>query len=96
MNTASEVVQPHDLKMMSRTMARAFLDDPVFKVLFGDPVPFGPTSRFFALIADVQLHHGFVHHTPGYEAAAIWAPPMEWKMPVATIVRLYPMWRDPR
>jgi ribosomal protein S18 acetylase RimI-like enzyme len=90
MNTASEVVQPHDLTMMSRAMARAFLDDPVFKVLFGDPVPLGRTSRFFALMADVQLHHGFVHHTPGYEAAAIWAPPEEWKMPVATIVRNAP------
>jgi hypothetical protein len=46
MNTASEVVQHHDLTRMSRTMARAFIDDPVFKVLFGDPVPLGLTSRF--------------------------------------------------
>jgi GNAT superfamily N-acetyltransferase len=85
-----DVVQPSDIPAIARTLGRAFVDDPVFKVLFGDPVPPRPIARFFAVMADVQLHHGFVHRTPGNEAAAIWAPPDEWKMPVVTIVRKTP------
>ena len=79
-----------EIPAVAASLARAFHDDPVFSVLFGGSVPFDKASRFFAVMAEVQLHHRHVYRTPGSEAAAIWAPPDAWKLPVATIVRNAP------
>lgn len=72
---------------IAATLARAFADDPILEVLFGGSVPEARATRFFEIMAGVQLHHGLVFRTPGDEAAAIWSPPDQWKMPTAQIVR---------
>jgi ribosomal protein S18 acetylase RimI-like enzyme len=79
-----------DVPAVAATLARAFHDDPVFRVLFGGTVPFDRASRFFELMATVQRRHHHVYRTPGNESAAIWAPPDAWKLPVATIARNTP------
>ena len=83
-------VDADDVATVSRTLARAFVNDPVFKVLFGESVPVEPTSEFFAVMAALQLEHGHVYLTAGAEAAAIWAPPETWKIPLLTIIRKGP------
>ena len=80
-------VDADDVATVSRTLARAFVNDPVFKVLFGESVPVEPTSDFFAVMAALQLEHGHVYQTAGAEAAAVWAPPDTWKIPLRTIIR---------
>lgn len=75
---------------MSRTLAMAFADDPVLGVLFGGVVPQARATRFFEIMARAQLRHGLVYRTPGNEAAAIWAPPGAWKLPVSQIVKNAP------
>ncbi len=83
--------RPTELSAIALTLARAFHDDPIFGLLFGtigtDPVPEVPSRRFFTIMAKVQLHHGLVFRTPGDEAAAIWAPPGEWKLPNIQIAK---------
>ena len=79
-----------DLPAIALTLAKAFVDDPVFAVLFGGNVTAGPATRFFEIIGKVQLPHGMVFTTPGREAAAIWAPPGQWKMPNSQIVKYAP------
>jgi ribosomal protein S18 acetylase RimI-like enzyme len=75
---------------MSRTLARAFADDPVLAILFGGPPPADRTTRFFEVMTHMQLAHGHVYNTPGNEAAAIWAPPGHWKIPVLNIIKNSP------
>jgi ribosomal protein S18 acetylase RimI-like enzyme len=79
-----------DLPAVASTLARAFADDPVFAVLFGEPVPLDRATRFFEIIGRIQLPHGLLFRTRGTEAAACWTPPGKWKMPNRTIVRHSP------
>ena len=85
------LARPTELSVVALTLARAFHDDPIFALLFGtggsEPVPEAPSRRFFEIMAAVQLHHGLVFRTPGDEAAAIWAPPGEWKLPNIQIAK---------
>jgi ribosomal protein S18 acetylase RimI-like enzyme len=80
-----------ELGSVATTLARAFHDDPIFALLFGvsgsEPIPEEPATRFFSIMSKVQLHHGLVFRTPGDEAAAIWAPPGEWKLPNVQIAK---------
>ena len=85
-----QAVQLGEIPTISRTLAKAFLDDPIFEVLFGGSVPQARAARFFEIMAGAQMHHGLVHRTPGNEAVAIWAPPGEWKLPVTAIVKNAP------
>ncbi|MCU1388538.1 MAG: putative GCN5-related N-acetyltransferase [Ilumatobacteraceae bacterium] len=89
-NTTMLSVQTSEIPAISRTLARAFADDPVFEVLFGGAVPEVPATRFFTIMARAQFDHGLVFRTPGNEAAAIWAPPGKWKLPVSQIVKNAP------
>ncbi len=83
-------VKTSEIPTISRTLAKAFADDPVFEVLFGGTVPEARATQFFEIMARAQLHHGLVYRTPGSEAAAIWAPPGEWKLPVGQILKNAP------
>lgn len=75
---------------MARTLANAFLDDPVMALVFGGTVPKPRATRFFEIMGRVQLHHGHTYLTGGDEAAAIWAPPGRWKLPAMDIVKNTP------
>lgn len=83
-------VQNDEIPTISRTLAKAFVGDPVFEVLFGGDVPEGRAAKFFEIMARAQLHHGLVHRTAGNEAVAIWAPPGEWKLPAGAIIKNAP------
>jgi GNAT superfamily N-acetyltransferase len=75
-----------EIPAMARTLALAFVDDPVMSLLFNGSVPVPRATRFFEIMGRVQLHHGHTYITDGDEAAAIWAPPGQWKLPVKDIV----------
>jgi ribosomal protein S18 acetylase RimI-like enzyme len=80
-----------DIPAISLTLARAFADDPVMAILFGGgSVPERPAARFFEMMARVQLGHGHIYSTSGHEAAAIWAPPGHWKLPVRQVLKSAP------
>ena len=79
-----------DMPVISRSLAKAFADDPVFAVLFGGSVPQPRATRFFEIMGKMQLKHEHVYRTPGSEAAAVWAPPGEWKVPPVDIVKNSP------
>jgi GNAT superfamily N-acetyltransferase len=59
----------------------------VFALLFGGAVPEDRATRFFAIMARLQMRHGMVYRTEGDEAAAIWTPPGHWRLPAREIVR---------
>jgi ribosomal protein S18 acetylase RimI-like enzyme len=80
-------VQTIEVSSAALTLARAFADDPIFALLFGGSVPEHRARRFFEIVGTMQLHHGLVFRTPAMEAAAIWAPPGEWKVSATQIAR---------
>ena len=79
-----------DIPQVSTTLARAFHDDPIFALLFGGSVPEDRARRFFTVMGRVQIHHDLVFRTAANEAAAIWAPPAEWKLKTSQIVKNSP------
>jgi ribosomal protein S18 acetylase RimI-like enzyme len=80
-----------DIPAISLTLAKAFADDPVMAILFGGhSVPERPATRFFEMMAGVQLGHGHVYSTAGHQAAAIWAPPGHWRLPLGQVVKNAP------
>jgi len=87
---AIQPVRADELPQVAAMLAKAFHDDPVMAILFGGSVPADRAARFFQIMGRVQLHHDLVFRTPGFEAAAIWAPPGKWKLPVSQIVRNTP------
>jgi ribosomal protein S18 acetylase RimI-like enzyme len=92
-----------DIPAISVTLAKAFADDPVKLFLVGGKqLPIARVTPFFTAFMDIQLPHGLVFTTAGYEAASIWAPPGQWKIPDTQVVRKLPTflrlygWRLPR
>ena len=83
-------VRADEVGRVAGTLAKAFHDDPVMSILFGGSVPADRAARFFSIMGRVQIRHELFFRTPGFEAAAIWAPPGEWKLPVSQIVRNTP------
>jgi len=80
-----------DIPKISLTLAKAFEDDPVKLFLTGGkPLTPERVTPFFSAFQTIQLPHGLVFTTPGYEAASIWAPPGEWKVPFSKILRFSP------
>jgi ribosomal protein S18 acetylase RimI-like enzyme len=80
-----------DVPAISRTLARAFADDPVKLFLCGgESLPIDRAAAFFTAFQRIQFAHGHVYTTPGHEAAAVWAPPGAWKVPMRQIVRHSP------
>jgi ribosomal protein S18 acetylase RimI-like enzyme len=82
---------PTDIPAISRTLQRAFVDDPVKSHLFGGrAVPEHKAVTFFEAFASVQLRHELVYVTEQCEAAALWTPPGHWKIPLRDVVRHAP------
>lgn len=80
-----------DIDAVALTLAKAFEDDPVKLFLTGGKALTPErTTPFFTAFQKIQLPHGLVFTTPGFEAASVWAPPGEWKIPFTTIVRHSP------
>ena len=90
MDTAMQPTQANEISVVAATLARAFVDDPVITILFGAAPPMRKVTRFFEIICRIQHGHGHSYHTPGYEAASVWAPPGEWKLKVSQIARNAP------
>jgi ribosomal protein S18 acetylase RimI-like enzyme len=91
MTTSIRQASKVDITAISRTLAKSFADDPVKLFLCGgEQLPIDKAMAFFTAFQKVQLRHGHVYTTPGVEAAAIWAPPGEWKVPLSAIVKHTP------
>jgi GNAT superfamily N-acetyltransferase len=71
-----------DAQPLSRTLARAFADDPVMCFVLADAArrP-ARMPRLFRLLLKLGLPHGACDVTGGYEAAALWRPPSQWEIP---------------
>ena len=84
--------QPDDVPALAAAMARAFDDDPVWQWVLPDP-----SSRIARLTAVFVLVTRKVHLPRGasevagresaVEAAALWDPPDNWKIPLGTQFR---------
>ena len=80
-----------DIGPIAHTLSKAFHDDPVKAHLIGGKsVSVEKVKPFFAAFQKIQLPHGHVYTTPGYEAAALWAPPGAWKVPLSQVLRNTP------
>lgn len=80
-----------DFDPISTTLAKAFHDDPVkLHLIGGKSVAEEKVKPFFTAFQKLQLPHGHVYTTAGYEAAALWAPPDQWKIPFTGVLRHSP------
>jgi GNAT superfamily N-acetyltransferase len=71
-----------DAESASRTLARAFLDDPLFcYFLPNDRTRAGQLQRLFRLLFRIALCHGACNVSHGVEAVALWLPPGQWRIP---------------
>jgi GNAT superfamily N-acetyltransferase len=81
-----------DVPVLARSLARAFVEDPVFRWLF----PAGRTrvernTAFFAMaLRHLHLRHGEVWTAQEGAAAALWDPPGGWEVPPSTMARQVP------
>jgi ribosomal protein S18 acetylase RimI-like enzyme len=73
-----------DVRELSRTLARAFYDDPVMVWLLPDEKP--QTAQLYRLFATMTRHHHLARggvevacDGPDLGAAALWDPPNEWQ-----------------
>ena len=73
-----------DVRELSRTLARAFYDDPVMVWLLPDEKP--RTAQLYRLFATMTRHHHLARRGvevacdgPDIGAAALWDPPNEWQ-----------------
>jgi len=73
-----------DIRELSRTMARAFYDDPVMIWLIADQK--ARTAHLYRLFATITRHHHLARggvevacDGPGIGAAALWDPPDQWQ-----------------
>ncbi|AKN15571.1 GNAT family N-acetyltransferase [Mycobacterium haemophilum] len=76
--------QKDDVRELSRTMARAFCNDPVMIWLFPDEKP--RTAQLYRLFMTLTRHHHLARggvevagDGPGIGAAALWDPPNQWQ-----------------
>jgi GNAT superfamily N-acetyltransferase len=73
-----------DIRELSRTLARAFYDDPVMIWLLADEK--ARTAQLYRLFATMTRHHHLARGGvevacggPGIAAAALWDPPNQWQ-----------------
>jgi ribosomal protein S18 acetylase RimI-like enzyme len=77
-----------DLEDLARSLARAFQDDPALGFLLGEANRLERLDRFFAAELEfVAFPHEIVWATDDLRAAAIWARPGHWRVPVGATVR---------
>lgn len=82
-----------DVDVVSRSLARAFEDDPVMEWLFPLSVRnrLDRLRRFFTLdMAKWNLRHDETWTTPELTGGALWAPPGKWKLSTADVMRSMP------
>lgn len=81
MSVGARHAGPDDVASLSRSLARAFDDDPVFEyVMPPSKRRSHKMERFFQLIAPAHLHHGHVYVSPAVEGCAMWDPPGCWRL----------------
>jgi ribosomal protein S18 acetylase RimI-like enzyme len=91
MSTAVRQATHADLDAIALTLATAFFDDPIKVHLAGGrSLTIDQIRPFFDAFARIQLPHGHAYTTSGHEAAALWAPPDQWKVGFGQIVRYTP------
>ena len=82
---------PADIPAISRSLAHAFHDDPIKIFLAGGrDLTTEDVLPFFDAFTRIQMPHELVFTTPGCEAAALWAPPGEWKVPFTSVLKYAP------
>lgn len=80
-----------DSDAIATTLAKAFHDDPVkLHLVGGKSLDVEKVKPFFATFQKLQLPHGHVYTTEGFEGAAIWAPPGHWKIPFTEVLKNSP------
>jgi ribosomal protein S18 acetylase RimI-like enzyme len=81
-----------DVDDIARTFAAAFDDDPITVLLFPPSTRHRAdrVRRFFAVTLKLYLAHDQTWTTADRRAAAVWAPPGQWKTRPADIVRTVP------
>jgi hypothetical protein len=88
-----------DLSRLATTLATAFDGDPVWTWMLPS---FASKRRLFGALLRHAIPKGNVFTTGDGRAVAIWAPPGEWRLPVAAMLRaagpmiLAAHWRLPR
>jgi GNAT superfamily N-acetyltransferase len=83
-----------DVQGMSRTLARAFYDDPVWTWFMPDDgTRATQLERMFAtLTRKVYLRYGNCYTTDGYDGAVLWVRPGHGKLSIGDFVRILPGW----
>lgn len=77
--------------MVTATLARAFVEDPVFRYLIPHDDDLGRSQLAFRMLGLNAFEQGIVLHTPDHAAAAYWATPGHWKMPWSNVLRTLPL-----
>ncbi|NDD97566.1 MAG: GNAT family N-acetyltransferase [Actinobacteria bacterium] len=80
-----------DLPAVSRTLAKAFVDDPLIRHLLGGTYDHRRAELSFRMLATSMLRHGTVLCTEDRSAAALWAHVDAWKVPITEVVRQVPV-----
>jgi ribosomal protein S18 acetylase RimI-like enzyme len=82
------LADPSDIPELAGSLARAFEDDPALGFLIGEGRRDSRLKLFFAAELEiVAFPHEIVWATDDLRAAAIWARPGHWRVPVAASVR---------
>jgi len=88
-----------DVEAVSRSLARAFEDDPVMDWVFPDSSRrLSRLERFFALtMKAAHLRQGEVWISEDSASAALWASPGHWRTSIGELLRVAPIlgWRGP-
>lgn len=80
-----------DIEPITLTLARAFYDDPIKVHLAGGrDLTIEQIRPFFDAFTRIQLRHDHAFTTSGHEAAALWAPPGQWKVGFLQVARYTP------
>ncbi|HEY0411310.1 MAG TPA: GNAT family N-acetyltransferase, partial [Candidatus Dormibacteraeota bacterium] len=77
-----------DVPVLARSLARAFVDDPVFCWLFpaGHTRVQRNTAYFTMALRHLHLRHDEVWTAQEGAAAALWDPPGGWQVPPSTML----------
>ncbi|HLI74829.1 MAG TPA: GNAT family N-acetyltransferase [Acidimicrobiales bacterium] len=83
------LVTTDDVGAISRSLARAFEDDPVWEFLVPDPATrLRRCEVIFSTMLRVQhVPHASCYTEPDLVAAAIWDPPRQWRMTPSQLLR---------
>jgi GNAT superfamily N-acetyltransferase len=80
-----------DLVPLSRSLARAFEDDPAFAFLLGSENRLQRLERFFeAELRLVAFPHEIVWTAADHSGGAIWGRPGHWRVPLGATIRESP------